>query len=64
MEGADGTAGVVRDFETQLCRRDGTLTWIRETSRAVKGERGRVLYYEGSLEDITEGKQFEEEMRR
>lgn len=56
--------GVVRDFETQLRGRDGTLTWIKETSRAVKDEQGQVLYYEGSLEDITERKRFEEEMRR
>jgi PAS domain S-box-containing protein len=56
--------GVVRDFETQIRRYDGTLVWGKDTARAVKDEQGQVLYYEGSLEDITERKQFEEEIRR
>jgi PAS domain S-box-containing protein len=56
--------GVVRDFEEQIRRTDGTVLWIKDTARAVKDEQGRVLYYEGSLEDITERKQFEEEIRR
>jgi PAS domain S-box-containing protein len=56
--------GVVRDFEERIRRRDGTVIWLRDTARAVKDEQGQVLYYEGSLEDITERKQFEEEIRR
>ncbi len=56
--------GIVLDFETQLYRRDGTIIWVDDTARAVKGARGEVLYYEGSLEDITERKRFEEEIRR
>jgi PAS domain S-box-containing protein len=56
--------GVVRDFESQIRRYDGTLTWCKDTARAVKDEQGQVLYYEGSLEDITERKQYEEEIRR
>jgi len=56
--------GVVRDFEVQHRRYDGTHMWISEAARAVKDERGKVLYYEGSIEDITERKRFEEEIRR
>ena len=56
--------GIVRDFEAQLYRRDGTIIWVNDTARAVKGEQGQVLYYEGSLEEITERKEFEEEIRR
>ena len=56
--------GIVRDFEAQLYRRDGTIIWVNDTARAVKGEEGQVLYYEGSLEEITERKEFEEEIRR
>ncbi len=56
--------GIVRDFEQQLVRRDGKSIWVSDTGRVVKDEAGRVLYYEGSLEDITERKQFEEEIRR
>jgi PAS domain S-box-containing protein len=56
--------GVVRDFEEQVRRYDGTVIWLNDTARAVRDERGQVLYYEGSLEDITERKKFEEEIRR
>jgi PAS domain S-box-containing protein len=56
--------GIVRDFEQQLRRYDGTVIWVSDTARVVKDEQGQVLYYEGSLEDITERKEFEEELRR
>jgi PAS domain S-box-containing protein len=56
--------GIVRDFETQLYRRDGTIIWVNDSARAVKDDRDRVLYYEGSLEDISDRKRFEEEIRR
>jgi PAS domain S-box-containing protein len=56
--------GVVRDFECQMRKYDGTVIWVEDTARAVKDEQGRVLYYEGSLEDITERKRAEEELRR
>jgi len=56
--------GVVRGFESQLCRRDGTIIWVDDNGRAVYDAEGRVLYYEGSLEDITERKRAEEERER
>ncbi|MFN2240771.1 MAG: PAS domain S-box protein [Anaerolineae bacterium] len=56
--------GVVRGFEAQLYRCDGTVMWVSDTARAVTDQRGRVLFYDGSLEDITQRKQFEEEIRR
>jgi PAS domain S-box-containing protein len=49
--------GVVRFFEIRCRRCDGTLIWANDTARAVRDERGQLLYYEGSLEDITERKQ-------
>jgi PAS domain S-box-containing protein len=56
--------GVVRDFEAQFRRHDGPVIWVNDTARAVMDEDDRVLYYEGSLEDITERKQAEEELRK
>ncbi len=58
------TEGVVRDFEVQLRRHDGTVIWVSDTARAVKDDQDRVLYYEGRLEDITERKGFEDEIHR
>ena len=56
--------GLVRDFETQVCRHDGTVIWVKDTARAIRDSQGRTHYYEGSLEEITERKQAEEALRR
>jgi diguanylate cyclase (GGDEF)-like protein/PAS domain S-box-containing protein len=53
---------VVRGFEVRFRRRDGNVIWVRNTVRAVHNADGQVLYYEGSLEDITERKRVEEEL--
>ncbi len=55
--------GGVRRFETQLRRADGTAIWVLDTCRAVPGEDGAVARYEGSLEDITEEKKLQDELR-
>lgn len=55
--------GVVHRFETQMYRRDGTKMWISLNGRAVKGKDGKIVYYEGTIEDITERKQAEDLMR-
>jgi len=55
--------GVVRGFETQWRRLDGTIIWVRESARAIRDNGGRVTHYEGVVEDITEHKQAEEALR-
>jgi len=55
--------GEVRGLEYQVRRKDGQAIWISEHSRAVRGEDGRTLYYEGFVKDITERKQASEELR-
>lgn len=47
----------------RLRRWDGTVIWAQDNARAVSDESGRVLYYEGSLQDITEQKALEEQLR-
>ena len=54
--------GILHHHEKQLRRRDGTAIWVEENARAYRGPDGQVLYYEGSLEDITEKKQATAEM--
>ncbi len=48
--------GVVRDFEAQFQLPDGRLIWIVNNARAILDNSGKVLYNEGSMEDITERK--------
>ncbi|MCL6551988.1 MAG: EAL domain-containing protein, partial [Firmicutes bacterium] len=51
--------GILRDFEVQWRRYDGTVIWVRESARMVRDAAGRPAYYEGSAEDITARKRFE-----
>lgn len=51
------------EFESQIYRRDGSIVWISEKAYAVRDEQGKLLYYEGLIEDITQRKQTEEELR-
>lgn len=43
-------------YETIWVRKDGTLIHVRESSRAVRGEDKKTLYYESIVENITEQK--------
>ena len=54
--------GIVQDFETQLRKQDGTTIWVRDTCRVVYDEDGRIRSYEGSLQDITEQKEYERKL--
>jgi PAS domain S-box-containing protein/putative nucleotidyltransferase with HDIG domain len=54
--------GRVRQFETRLRRYDGSVIWVRENTRLVTDEDGGLLYYEGSMEDITERRRVEDEL--
>ncbi|MFX0122715.1 MAG: PAS domain S-box protein [Candidatus Hodarchaeota archaeon] len=55
--------GEVKGLEFQLKRPDGTSTYIRENARAIKNSEGAILYYEGSVEDITDRVRAEEALR-
>lgn len=55
---------VVSDFESQVFCKDGSVIWISENVRAVKDESDKLLYFEGTVQDITERRQVEEELRQ
>lgn len=40
-------------FETRFYRKDGAWIWVSVSAHAVRDEDGSLLYYEGSLTDIT-----------
>ncbi|MEI6780676.1 MAG: SpoIIE family protein phosphatase [Verrucomicrobiota bacterium] len=50
-------------FESPIYRKDGTVIWISENCRAVRDAQCRLLYYEGTVEDITQRRQVEEDLR-
>jgi PAS domain S-box-containing protein len=50
----------VKNFETRFYRKDRSLVSVLLNARAVRDENGKLLYYEGILEDITQKKHLEE----
>jgi PAS domain S-box-containing protein len=52
--------GEISDFEVEFGRTDGTTVWLLIGARASCDETGNVLYYQGTVEDITSRKCAEE----
>ncbi len=55
--------GRIVGLEVRWETRDGRTLFVRESARAVRGPDGTVLYYEGTVEDITERKQAVQALR-
>ena len=56
--------GEARGLEAAWKRRDGSVIFVRESARAFRADDGRVLYYDGIVEDVTERRRLEEELRQ
>lgn len=56
--------GIAGGFEAPFFRKDGSILWGTLNVRAVTDAEKNVLYYEGTLEDITPRKTAEEELRK
>ena len=56
--------GAISEFEAQMRRKDGKLIWVMGSAYPVCDDEGKVLYYEGTLRDVTEHKKAEEVLRR
>jgi len=54
----------VHNFEIHGRRGDGTLAWVNASIRPMRDAEGRVLHYEWSLQDVTERKQLETQLRQ
>jgi len=46
----------ITNFESQVYKCDRTTIWISENVRALRDDQGKILYYEGTVEDISQRK--------
>ncbi|MBL9135140.1 MAG: PAS domain S-box protein [Verrucomicrobiales bacterium] len=53
----------ITNFEAQIRRKDGTVIWIAENARVVRGDDGTVRFYEGTVQDITARRLAEDQLR-
>jgi len=56
--------GIVKNEDFTLKREDGEPFWASITSAAIKDKSGKIIYYDTVIEDITERKKLEEEVKR
>lgn len=55
--------GGIRGYESVWKRRDGSILYVRESARAIRDSNGNTLYYDGTVENITERKLAEEALK-
>jgi PAS domain S-box-containing protein len=56
--------GRIVGLESVWTRSDGSLVHVRENARAIFDDAGKAVYYEGTIEDITEQKWAEGALRQ
>lgn len=52
----------VKLFECEVYRKDGSIIWTSENVHAVRDKAGNILYFEGTVEDITASKRAKAEI--
>ena len=57
------TRGEVSDFEAQVYCKNGTTLWASETVRAVRDSQNSLMFYEGTVKNITDRKRSDEILR-
>ncbi len=56
--------GSVKGYETEFYRKDGSKTWVSVNMHAVRDDRGKLLYYQGIDQGITDRKKMEKERQK
>jgi PAS domain S-box-containing protein len=56
--------GVLQGFEVEAYRKDGENTWLSLNMRVIRDDRGAEVCREGTIEDITERKRAQDEIRK
>ena len=55
--------GEIRDFQCEFKRKDGSPLWVSLSARKVAAGDGQTLYYQGFLENLSEKKRLEQELK-
>ena len=55
---------IIRAFEAEFQRKDGSTIWVSTNARAVRDARRKIVFYEGFTEDIHKRKISEAKLRK
>jgi len=53
----------VSGFESQIRQKNGQVRWISENAHMVRDDDGQLLYYEGTIQDITTRREAQEALQ-
>lgn len=56
--------GKIRHAESQVTCKDGSTIWILESAQAIRDKSGRLMHYEGFVEDVTQRMEAEQGFHR
>jgi PAS domain S-box-containing protein len=62
LQEAIAKQGFVEGFEAQQYQKDGTKIWTSSNARAVLNPHGNIIYFEGTVENITDRKHLESQL--
>ncbi len=55
--------GSIRGFEVKARRKNGEVFWLSVNAKIIRDEKGKIKYYEGMLQEITDRKKLEEQLK-
>ncbi|MDB6060974.1 MAG: hypothetical protein JWM78_1077 [Verrucomicrobiaceae bacterium] len=58
------THGEVLNFESEIYCQDGSRIWISENAHIVRDSQGELICYEGTVQDISDRKHYQEQLER
>ncbi len=64
LDALEANAGVIRNHESQLVRKDGSRVWVSTNAHYVRDPSGRVIGIEGTSRDVSDWKAAETELRK
>jgi len=56
--------GEVSNFESEVYCRDGSQIWVSENAHIVRSANGDFICFEGTVQDITERRSYQEQLER
>ncbi len=54
--------GAVSHFESRVYRKDGRIIWVSESARAIRNEASEIVFFEGTVKDVTDSKHYQQQL--
>ncbi|MBN1408872.1 MAG: PAS domain S-box protein, partial [Calditrichaceae bacterium] len=55
--------GIIRGLESAWIKKNGETIYVRESAKAIKDKKNKIIFYDGTFEDITASKEAEQKLQ-